>query len=96
MEPQPFALEMQHKMIAGIEAARPPFIVFADNIMSWNRRPDSDLTIFNWWENYKTNYALVGMTDIVSPTNTLVVLGTNFIAHYPEAHGSALEIFQRK
>jgi Dolichyl-phosphate-mannose-protein mannosyltransferase len=96
MEPQPFALEMQHKMIAGIEAARPPFIVFADNIMSWNRRPDSDLTIFNWWENYKTNYTLVGMTDIVSPTNTLVVLGTNFIAHYPEAHGSALEIFQRK
>ena len=96
MEPQPFALEMQHKMIAGIETTRPMFIVFADNIMSWNRRPDSDLTIFNWWGNYKTNYTLVGMTDIVSPTNTLVVLGTNFIAHYPEAHGSALEIFQKK
>ena len=95
MEPQPFALETQHKMIAGIETTRPMFIVFADNIMSWNRRPDSDLTIFNWWENYKTNYTLVGMTDIVSPTNTLVVLGTNFIAHYPEAHGSALEIFQK-
>ncbi len=96
MEPQPFALQMQHEMIAGIETQKPEFIVFADNIMSWNRRPDSDLTIFNWWENYKTNYTLVGLTDIVSPTNTIIVLGTNFVAHYPEAHGSALEIFQRK
>jgi hypothetical protein len=36
------------------------------------------------------------MTDIISPTNTIVVLGTNFIAAYPEPHGSALEIYQRK
>lgn len=96
MEPQPFALTMQHQMIGDIETNRPQFIVFADNLMSWNRRDDSNLTIFNWWENYKTNYTLVGLTDIISPTNTIVVLGTNFIAHYPEAHGSALEIFQRK
>ena len=96
MEPQPFALKMQREMI-DILAARPPeFIVFADNLMSWNRRDDSDLTIFHWWDNFKTNYTLVGMTDIISPTNTIVVLGTNFIARYPEAHGSALEIFQRK
>jgi hypothetical protein len=96
MEPQPFALQMQREMIGGIEAQKPGFIVFADNNMSWNRHDDSDLTIFNWWENYKTNYTLVGMTDIISPTNTIVVLGTNFIARYPEAHGSALEIYQRK
>jgi 4-amino-4-deoxy-L-arabinose transferase-like glycosyltransferase len=96
MEPQPFALQMQHQMIADVERRKPEFIVFADNIMSWNRRPDSDLTIFKWWDNYKTNYTLVGLTDIVSPTNTIIVLGTNFVARYPEANGSALEIFQRK
>ena len=96
MEPQPFALQMQHQMIANLERQQPEFIVFADNIMSWNRRPDSDLTIFKWWDNYKTNYTLVGLTDIVSPTNTIIVLGTNFVARYPEANGSALEIFQRK
>ncbi len=96
MEPQPFALQMQRQMMADLERQKPEFIVFADNIMSWNRRPDSDLSIFKWWDNYKTNYTLVGMTDIVSPTNTIIVLGTNFIAHYPEANGSALEIFQRK
>jgi len=96
MEPQPFALTMQHEMIHDLESRRPEFIVFADNLMSWNRRPDSDLTIFNWWDAYKTNYTLVGLTDIISRTNTITVFGTNYIARYPEAHGSALEIFQRK
>jgi 4-amino-4-deoxy-L-arabinose transferase-like glycosyltransferase len=96
MEPQPFALKMQLQMIGDIETNRPEFIVFADNLMSWNKRPDSDPTLFHWWDHYKTNYTLVGLTDIVSPTNTIVVLGTNFVAHYPEARGSALEIFQRQ
>jgi hypothetical protein len=96
MEPQPFALTMQHEMIGNIVSNRPEFVVFADNIMSWNRRPDSDPTIFNWWDSYKTNYTLVGMADVISRTNTIYVFGTNYIAHYPEAHGSALEIFQRK
>jgi hypothetical protein len=96
MEPQPFALKMQHEMIGDLEANQPEFIVFADNIMSWNQHPESDATIFNWWENYKTNYTLVGLTDIISPTNTIVVLGTNYVARYPEAHGSALEIYRRK
>ncbi len=95
MEPQPFALKMQQEMISDIETHKPEFIVFADNIMSWNRRNDSNPAIFNWWDNYKTNYTLVGLTDIISPTNTIVALGTNFVAHYPEAHGSALEIFRR-
>ena len=95
MEPQPFAMNMQHEMIGDIETHRPRFIVFADNIMSWNKRPDSNLAIFNWWDNYKTNYTLTGMTDIISPTNTVYVFGTNYIARYPEDRGSALEVFQR-
>ena len=96
MEPQPFALKMQREMIGDIETAKPEFVVFADNIMSWNRQPESDPAIFKWWDNYKTNYMLVGMTDIISPTNTIVVLGTNFVSRYPKSHGSALEIFRRK
>jgi len=95
MEPQPFAMNMQHEMIGDIETHRPRFVIFADNIMSWNRRPDSNLAIFSWWDNYQTNYTLVGMTDIISPTNTVCVFGTNYIARYPEARGSALAVFQR-
>ena len=96
MEPQPFALRMQHEMIGDLEKQKPEFIVFAQNQFSWNLHDESDRTIFRWWDSYKTNYTLVGLTDIVSPTNTIIVLGTNFVARYPEAHGSALEIFQRK
>lgn len=96
METQPFAARMQREMISQIETNRPLFVVFADNIMSWNRHADSNPMIFNWWDDYQTNYTLIGMTDIISQTNTIVVLGTNYIARYPEAHGSALEIFRRK
>ena len=96
MEPQPFALQMQHDLINDLETRRPEFVVFCKNSLSTGIQPDSNLTLFNWWHDYSTNYTLVGMTDIISATNTIVVLGADFIAHYPEPHGSALEIFQRR
>ena len=97
MEPQPFALKMQHEMISDIETRKPEFVVFADNIMSWNRRPDSDPTIFNWWDSYQTNYTLVGMADIISPTQTVYVLGAKWVARYGrDIHGSGLEIYSVK
>lgn len=96
MEPQPFASRMQDEMIRQIETNTPGFIVFVHDELSWWPYPNSDLKIFHWWDDYKTNYTLVGMADVLSPTNTIYALGTNWIAHYPEAHGSALEIYQRK
>lgn len=96
MEPQPFALTMQNEMISDIETNRPEFIVFADNVMSWNQHDESNVDIFKWWDHYKTNYTLVGMADVLSRTNTIYVFGTNYIAHYPRAHGSALEIYQHR
>jgi hypothetical protein len=97
MEPQPFALKMQNEMISDIETRKPEFVVFADNIMSWNRRPDSDPKIFNWWDSYQTNYTLVGMADIISPTQTVYALGAKWVARYGKnIHGSGLEVYQRK
>jgi hypothetical protein len=97
MEPQPFALKMQDEMISDIETRKPEFVVFADNIMSWNRRPDSDPKIFNWWDSYQTNYTLVGMADIISPTQTVYALGAKWVARYgKDIHGSGLEVYQRK
>jgi hypothetical protein len=96
MEPQPFARQMQGEMIREIETDAPKFVVFADNIMSWWRYPDSDLGIFDWWNSYRTNYTLVALSDVISPTETINAWGTNAIARYGVAHGSALEIYQRK
>jgi len=65
--------------------------------MSWNRRPDSDPGIFNWWDSYQTNYTLVGMADIISPTQTVYALGAKWVARYgKDIHGSGLEVYQRK
>ena len=42
MEPQPFARQMQDEMIREIETHPPEFVVFADNPLSWWRKPGSD------------------------------------------------------
>lgn len=96
MEAQPFALTMQLEMISDIVSNRPDFVVFTDNPYSWDRRPDSNPAIFDWWSGYKTNYTLVGIADVISRTNTIYVFGTNYIAHYPVAHGNSLDVYQRK
>ena len=97
MEEQPFARRMQDEMIREIGIHPPGFIVFADNPLSWARKPDSDPTIFNWWNSYQTNYILVGMADIISPTQTVYALGKEWVARYGKViHRSGLEVYQRK
>jgi hypothetical protein len=97
MEPQPFARQMQDEMIREIGTNPPEFIVFADNLLSWARNSDSDPEIFNWWASYQTNYTLVGMADIISPTQTVYALGAKWVARYgQDIHGSGLEVYQRK
>jgi len=97
MEEQPFARQMQDEMIREIGDHPPEFVVFADNPLSWARKPASDPKIFNWWDSYQTNYTLVGMADIISPTQTVYVLGAKWVARYGrDIHGSGLEVYQRK
>jgi hypothetical protein len=97
MEEQLFARRMQDEMIQEIGNHPPEFIVFADNPLSWARKPASDLKIFNWWDAYQTNYALVGLADVLSPTQTVYVLGADWVARYGKTiRGSGLEVYQRK
>ncbi len=95
MEPQPFARRMQDEMIHDIETSQPKFIIFVDDRMSWWSYPDSDLTIFHWWDAYKTNYTFVAIADVLSPTNTIYAWGADMVKRYGGARGSALEVFQR-
>jgi hypothetical protein len=96
MEEKPFARRMQDEMIHEIESHPPEFIVYADNPLSWSRQPGSDLTIFHWWDSYRTNYTLVALADILSPTNTVYVWGPQMVEHYGGGlHGSGLKVYQR-
>jgi 4-amino-4-deoxy-L-arabinose transferase-like glycosyltransferase len=94
MEPQPFASHMQTEMIREIETAAPEFIVFANNDLSWLQRPNSDLTIFNWWGSYQTNYTLIGIADVISPTETRYAWDAAAL-RYGHPHNSGLEVFHR-
>ena len=96
MEPQPFARKMQDEMIGEIEAVRPEFVLFTNNPFSWARQPDSDPHIFDWWQNYQTNYLRVALADVVSHANTQFRFGAENAASYGKLRGFGLEVFQRK
>ena len=95
MEPQPFARRMQEEMIHDIETTQPGFIIFVDAPMSWFRQPDSDLRIFDWWNSYQTNYTLVAISDVISPTETINAWGADVVKRYGGVRGTALEVYQR-
>ena len=96
MEAQAFAQIMQREMIGDLETRKPEFIVVSDLERFTGRHAGSLPNLFDWWENYQTNYIRVGVADIVSPTETTYAFGTNEVAHVGKIHHCALEIFQRK
>ncbi len=75
MEPQPFAGAMQREMIREIETNSPEFMVFVNQNFSWVQAPQSDTTIFRWWNDYKTNYATVGLVEEHWPYPSRILLG---------------------
>jgi hypothetical protein len=95
MEAQPFALKMRREMIGELEAQKPEFIVVSDIVMMVARRDDPAPNLFDWWDEYQTNYTRVGLADIISQTETIYAFGTNAVARHGKIHRCALEIFQR-
>ena len=71
MELQPYAAAMQQQMIREVESAGPRFLVFVSATRSWAVRPDSDRTIFAWFEQYQRGFRRIGVVDIVSPRETV-------------------------
>ena len=95
MEPQPFAAKMQREMIHEIETNAPEFVVFVNRDYSWHQTPQSDLTIFRWWDNYRTNYTTVGVIEQNWPYASQFFWGTNAAAH-GKLNGTGMEIFHRR
>jgi hypothetical protein len=95
MEPQPFAGVMQREMIHEIETNSPEFVVFVNRDFSWHQEPKSDTTIFNWWDDYKTNYTVVGLIDQNWPYPSQYFWGKEAAAH-GKLTGTGMEIYWRK
>ena len=65
MEPGPVALKMQDEMIAEIERARPEWVVYINDDLSWQQWRDSERKIFDWWKTYwDKNLEMISMTPI--------------------------------
>jgi hypothetical protein len=95
MEPQPYASAMQRQMIHEIEALDPRFVVFVKAWSSWVVRPDSDKTIFPWFDHYQKRYDRVGIVEIVSLGQTRYLWGPEAAAYTPRSD-AWLAIFERK
>jgi len=82
MENQPYAAEMQRRMIEEIEAARPRFVVLVNVAVSWNVGQMSDRTLFRWWPRYQEGFERVGVADIMD-RGTRYVWGREAAAYTP-------------
>jgi hypothetical protein len=59
MERHPYAAKLQDEMIQQIEAAKPEYVVFVNNPLSWLARAESESRILEWWPPYwERNYRL--------------------------------------
>jgi hypothetical protein len=95
MEPQMFAGAMQREMIREIETNAPEFVVFVNRDFSWEQKPQSDVTIFKWWDDYQTNYTTVGLVEQNWPYPSKYLWGKDAAAHGKLA-GPGMEIYLRQ
>jgi general stress protein CsbA len=83
MEPQPYAVSMQREMIREIETGEPRFVIFVRVWTSWLMRPESDQTIFRWFDEYQKGFERVGVVDMLSPGQTRYLWGEAAAAYTP-------------
>ena len=95
METHPYALTMQEEMISEIESATPEFIVFVRIHTSWLYQPDSNKTIFKWFDNYVKQYECIGVVDILSADRTNYVWDEQ-AKHYSPSSNYWLKVYRRK
>lgn len=71
MEPQPYAEAMQKEMMQEIERTGPDYLVYVNVPFSWLKRPESRLSIFDWFARYQRDHLqLVGLIDILPGDET--------------------------
>ena len=85
MELQPYAPMMQRNMIQEIETAAPRYLVFVSATRSWIARPDSDRTIFGWFERYQRDFTRVGVVDILPQQETVYRWGDAAAGYVPRS-----------
>ena len=56
---------IQGELITSAEQQRPTYVVFVDIDASWRTRPESSTRVFEWWDEYQSNYELEAFWKIL-------------------------------
>jgi len=65
LESQPYAASMRQEFIREIEASNPSYVVFVNISTSWSAHPDSNRSIFDWFNHYwPGRFQLIGLAEI--------------------------------
>jgi hypothetical protein len=96
MEEHPFALEMQHEMMAQIDAQRPAYVVFVNVAPSWLVHPGSHRYVFDWIDEWlPAHYEQVGLVEILAEDHTAYHWDQEARGRTPEA-ANWLGVYRRK
>jgi hypothetical protein len=90
-----YVTKMQQEMIGEIESARPKYLIFVSISTSWMINPDSDKTIFTWFNQYQQKYyKRMGVIDLISEENTVYRWGQEVLGYSPQSQ-FWIEVFER-
>jgi hypothetical protein len=90
-----YVTKMQQEMIGEIESARPKYLIFVSISTSWMINPDSDKTIFTWFDRYQQKYyKRMGVIDLISEENTVYRWGQEALEYSPQSK-FWIEVFER-
>jgi hypothetical protein len=88
--------QMQEEVISLIEEAKPKYLIFFNILMSWLPQKNSEMLIFEWFEDYhKKYYKRVGVIDILSPEWTVYKWNEKSISYSPRSE-FWLGVYRRK
>ena len=97
MEPQKYAVQMQHEMMREIETARPKYLVFVSVTTSWLKHSNSATEIFDWFDRYSAaEYRLDGLVSILTQERTDYYLPLSVDPHSIPPSEYYLLIYKRK
>ena len=95
MENQPYSLEMQKEMISEIENARPKFLIFVNSPFSWTKSEASAQDIFNWYDQYRSQYNMVGLVDL-NPTGKPTYVWREAMNGYTPKNKAQVWVYERR
>jgi hypothetical protein len=96
MEAQPDALRMQHEMMREIESNKPEYMVYVSHELSWIFNPNSDRTIFHWFDGYSGQfYEQAGVVD-EGPNGESEYFWDGAARNYHSFRGRYIIVYKRK